>query len=95
MNEAIWRALTTCICVIAVMLTGFTLFDLGSGASSTALWVSMIGWPVVAIISGWILVKDPRARHMGEDDPLNPNAEAGKAAEATEASETVETAATK
>lgn len=70
MDDAVWRALVSCICAIAIVLTGFTLFDLGSGNASTALWVSVVAWPVVAIVSGWILAKSPRGRHLnaeGED----------------------------
>ncbi len=68
MDDAIWRALTTCICGVAVILTGFTLFDLGSGSSSTALWISVVAWPVIAIISGWILVKSPRGRNLSAEE---------------------------
>lgn len=67
MDDAVWRALISCICAIAIALTGFTLFDLGSGNSSTALWMSVVAWPVVAIVSGWILAKSPHGRHLNSE----------------------------
>lgn len=59
MDPAIRQALTWTILGIAVVLSGFTIMDLGSGSSSTALWISLGAWPLVAFLAGWILRKNP------------------------------------
>lgn len=58
-DPAIRQALTWATLGLSVILTVFTWADVSAGYSSTALWISAFAWPLVAIISGWILRKNP------------------------------------
>ncbi len=57
MDPAIRLALTWTILAIAVVMTGFTILDVASGSSTTALWIGLGAWPVVAFLAGWIIRK--------------------------------------
>lgn len=59
MDPAIRQALLWTIVGVGVIMTGFTALDVGSGASTTALWIGVVAWPLVTVIAGWILKKNP------------------------------------
>ena len=59
MDPAIRQALTWTILGISVVMTLFTWVDLSEGSAGTATWISGFAWPLVGVISGVILRKDP------------------------------------
>lgn len=67
MDPAIRQALLWTILGLGVVLTGFTLFDVASGAQSTALWVGLVAWPLVVVLSGWILKGTPYQGSVDSD----------------------------
>lgn len=75
MDPAIRTALTWVVLGIGAVMTGFTALELGSGTTSTALWLGMILWPLLVIINGWILWAESRgsASRLTEGDQAETN----------------------
>lgn len=67
MDPAIRQALTWATLCIAVVLSLFTWADISSGAASTAMWLNAVAWPVVVVIMGWVLYKNPYRSPDRED----------------------------
>lgn len=59
MDPAVRQALLWTVLGVAVVLAGFTILDVASGVRSTALWISLVAWPLVAVLTGWILKENP------------------------------------
>lgn len=55
MDPSISKALTWVTLGLSVIMFGFTGLDVGSGNSSTALWIGLIAWLIMIVISGWTL----------------------------------------
>lgn len=66
MDPAIRKALTGLVLSIAVLMLGFTAFDLGSGVVSTALWLNLGAWCLVILCCSWILIAGRRNGEASE-----------------------------
>lgn len=67
MDPAVRQALTWATLGLSVVMAVFTWVDVAEGVSSTAMWLNAGAWPLVAIISGWILRKNPYISPERED----------------------------
>ncbi len=69
MDRAIRQALTWVTLCLAIVMSAFTWADVSSGEPSTAMWLNAVVWPVVAILTGWILRKNPYRPSNDDDQP--------------------------
>ena len=58
-DPAIRQAITWAVLCVSVVMGVFTWVDIAEGTTSTAMWLNGVAWPVVALLSGWVLRKNP------------------------------------
>ena len=70
MDSLMKKALTWVMLGSAVLMFGFTIFDVASGTQSTALWLSLLFWPLIIAICWWILAseKPEKTSSLSSDD---------------------------
>ena len=67
MDPAIRQAITWVTLCLAAVMSVFTWADLSSGSHSTAMWLGAVAWPLVVVLTGWVLRKNPYRSPDRED----------------------------
>ena len=57
-DPAIRQAVTWSTLCLAVVMAVFTWVDISEVTTSTAMWLNAVAWPVVALLTGWIIRKN-------------------------------------
>ncbi|PYE15429.1 hypothetical protein DFR67_11090 [Williamsia limnetica] len=51
-NDSLRRNLIWLATIIAVLLTAMAIYDIANGERNVSVWLSIVCWPIVAILNG-------------------------------------------
>lgn len=51
-NDSLRRNLIWLAAIIAVLLTAMAIYDIANGERNVSVWLSIVCWPIVAILNG-------------------------------------------